>query len=972
MKNINSLFSFNPYIKKEVIYNEEQIKFITSPLENCKLIGIPGGGKTESIIGKIIYHNLINDFLVLTFSKRACNDFIDKSTKYNNTIFHKNNISTFHSLAGKIIYEILEKQSKFQDTVIVSAIDLINNYPEQILKMHEFNNLKVVFIDEAQDISFFQYQFVLTISKLTQCKIILVGDPNQNIYQFQNGSDKYLLNHANSDKYLLNHANSDKYLLNHANSDKYLLNHANSDKYLLNHANSNKYLLNHANSDKYLLNNKETEIITYSLIKNYRSTPSIINFVNYFRPWTSLTEKMVPTKTDDKKKPFVFNGYTNEIIENIINKILNSPYKKEKIAIISPVKKSKMYNNTYINTSLELFIDHLDKNNIKYINHSENNDDNIIKKNHINLFTIHGAKGLEFDQVFLINFHNTTFGIVPSEEQYKEYKYLWYVGLSRASYDLNIYIDKNKSPWNELEKCNQELYDTNDKIIFKKISFSEKIIPYCHNLNEILNNQETDNITDQVLFDLENIFKYNVTKTTFFKNSSFLSQSKEYNKLHEQFIKNIFHYHHDKNNFLDKIQNIENNIIILQERFNQGYKLLKKRYPYITYNLIKLIDLNEIKNNFSKEEEELYSFISNYLNNNYNKEFFIELEKNELSNSKRDLLKLKDNKKNHKKIIFNIFKLTVYFYELNNDIIHINNIDFHLDYLKKYIDETILYARNFREDSKKESFNSNEIIKHSKLHITTKIDLKSNNKIINIIFSKELTIKHILEILLNYHIIDNTFKKTYNLEIVNFYSGEKYEITFDKKEVNIYKLLQILSTIINKKLENIIFFYHFHTTKDTYTNKKFDIIERHFQEFNLGIIPSRGLLKPQNMPFIPFELTTLTGINKELVDNCGDTIATFNKELIEIFKYCNEPTFITHNINSYDIKIFLNNKCKCIDSKNIIKLFLNDEISEKSLVEIFFHLFKYKPKFQRSEDNVNMLMSVFNKLNITEDKIINT
>ena len=105
---------FKTCIKKEVIYNEEQIKFITSPLENCKLIGIPGGGKTESIIGKIIYHNLINDFLVLTFSKRACNDFIDKSTKYNNTIFHKNNISTFHSLAGKIIYEILEKQSNFQ------------------------------------------------------------------------------------------------------------------------------------------------------------------------------------------------------------------------------------------------------------------------------------------------------------------------------------------------------------------------------------------------------------------------------------------------------------------------------------------------------------------------------------------------------------------------------------------------------------------------------------------------------------------------------------------------------------------------------------------------------------------------------------------------------------------------------------------------------------------------------------------
>jgi len=32
--------------------------------------------------------------------------------------------------------------------------------------------------------------------------LILVGDPNQNIYQFQGGSDKFLLNHSNI-KYIL-------------------------------------------------------------------------------------------------------------------------------------------------------------------------------------------------------------------------------------------------------------------------------------------------------------------------------------------------------------------------------------------------------------------------------------------------------------------------------------------------------------------------------------------------------------------------------------------------------------------------------------------------------------------------------------------------------------------------------------------------------------------------------------------------
>ena len=61
----------------------------------------------------------------------------------------------------------------------------------------------------------------------------MIGDPNQNIYQFQNGSDQYLINHPGKN---------------------------------------------------------------FKLIKNYRSTPHIVNFINYFRPWDKLTNKMISTK----------------------------------------------------------------------------------------------------------------------------------------------------------------------------------------------------------------------------------------------------------------------------------------------------------------------------------------------------------------------------------------------------------------------------------------------------------------------------------------------------------------------------------------------------------------------------------------------------------------------------------------------------------------------------------------------------
>ena len=270
-----------PIVKVE--YNESQLNFINTKLENGKLLGIPGGGKTQSIIGKVINHFFTNEFnkttnfLILTFSRRACNDFIEKGRRQNSIYFNTRNVRTLHSLAGKIVYNILNKRAESQDTVIISATEIITK--KNMLKMEEFTNLKIIFIDEAQDISDIQYNFIMKISELLKCYVILIGDPNQNIYQFQNGSDTYLLNHPGN---------------------------------------------------------------TFSLIKNYRSTPHIVNFINEFRPWDSLTQKMVSTKSNEdilNKKPSIFIGSIEEIINDIKDKILKSTFSLEEIDIIGPDKK---------------------------------------------------------------------------------------------------------------------------------------------------------------------------------------------------------------------------------------------------------------------------------------------------------------------------------------------------------------------------------------------------------------------------------------------------------------------------------------------------------------------------------------------------------------------------------------------------------------------------------------------------------
>ena len=52
----------------DIKYNEEQKYFIKSNIEDSCLLEIPGGGKTASIIGKIIYHFEILHYFTIAFT----------------------------------------------------------------------------------------------------------------------------------------------------------------------------------------------------------------------------------------------------------------------------------------------------------------------------------------------------------------------------------------------------------------------------------------------------------------------------------------------------------------------------------------------------------------------------------------------------------------------------------------------------------------------------------------------------------------------------------------------------------------------------------------------------------------------------------------------------------------------------------------------------------------------------------------
>jgi hypothetical protein len=947
----------------KVIYNKEQLDFINSNIENCKLLGIPGGGKTQSIIGKVIHHyskkdiTSNNQFLILTFSRRACNDFITKGKKQNSKFFNRKNIKTLHSLAGKIIYKVLEKKSSSQDTIIVSCLDILEKATEKliggddntlqcaILEMPEFSNLKIIFVDEAQDISEIQYKFILKLSELiskgcttglSECKIIMIGDPNQNIYQFQNGCDRFLVNHPGK---------------------------------------------------------------TFYLLQNYRSTPHIVRLVNHFRPWESLTQIMTSTKSEDdsrNKKPVIFTGTIEEIIKDVTYKILNSTFLHEEIAIIGPVKKSKPVNDNYSNIGLSLFTNLLNNHGIKYIKHYEdtnNNEQNTteFKKipGHVNLFTVHGSKGLEFDQVFLLNFHTNTFGIVPTEEKYKEFKYLWYVGLSRAAYDLHIYIDKSKGPWNELKLCPPDLYEfeNHPPIFTKPLIFKDEIIPMYRTVTEILGSKKC--LDDALLYQLEKIFDYSVETIPIFEiPSEILHQGitnyREYSALYGHYVENIFNFYYHKKwfiipDFVIKLKKIINHTIIVPKKMIYGYKMLKMRCPFIAKDLIRLSLFSVIKNSFKKDEEILYSYLCETMNNDYESEFFIDCENDVISYSKERLLdsikklEISTEEISKEEILQHIFNITLYYYQRENETAYLWNTSFiqEMNDLEFYIDNIIEYANN-----EEEKFTFHPTFHHSKLPLVGELDMCNKNKIVDIKFSAGLNVKHVLQVFLYHHLVNIGFDKDYELELWNFHTGCKYIIKFEKTKIDVYELLKILSKAVHKKLEHMIFFYDLETTGFMYAHNKMDILERHFEEYSTGIVPSSGLLKPVDVPFIPFNIIALTGITKEQVDERGHTFQMFKREMTELFDYCTMPIFIAHNGNSFDHKILVNKNifayenCKFLDSKMIIRLFLDHPVTNKSLSDIFQHLFRFTPVVHRAESDVKMLISIFRKLGISEEKIL--
>jgi hypothetical protein len=896
--------------------DEHQLNFINNRnIENSILIGNPGCGKTKTILDFVFKKSSKStDFLILTYSKKAQVDLINKGRQIS-TRFNIYNIKTIHSLAATILNNLFNKTSSNINTIILATFKTIADKDISVVSC--LKNCKFIIIDEAQDVNENQYNLVKLISTKLNIPLILVGDPNQNIYQFQGGSDKFLLNHSN-----------------------------------------NKYIL----------------------VNNYRSTNQIINFCNYLRPHNDLPS-MICKNNKDNNKPLIYINSLDNIIEHILNEINKNDYKLHEIAIIGSVKLSK--NNRSI--GLQLICNVLHQNNINYIKYFKD-DDNInydnnekieIKENYINILTCHSSKGLEFKKVLVINYHLTSFSKIPTEYEYNNFKYMWYVAFTRAIETLIIYTDETKSIFPVIKEVPKDCYDLiSNKPLKIEEKFAPELEPLYFPIVDTINNNKYFN--ENNFYKFETLYKYDLIEEKIFDiDKNEIYEFNEYSKLYGSFFEELFTFYWYKNNksiqdFINiAINKLENTVNISNKedynKYNYAIITLRNKGIICYNNFLHITNIN--KDKLTKEENEFIRFCrANICYPTHIIKIIISLYTCEYNKAK--LIGLYNNLLEENEPEKTLFNIAIYLYQFENECLRILDFDFNNNYnsIKHYFDKISVLTID-KPNYKFQIFNSNDYIK---LHGIIDI-LDNNDTIIELKFSNNINIKHILQVLLynnNYF-----FKKA--MVIYNLKTGIKYTIIFN---TNLWKFNCFLCDILEIKMNNNIFILDIETntinTDDDFTEpQNTEIIDRYIHEYNFNSTISNGLIKNKH------KLTTshITKIYDNDLLNADENYSIFKEDINNLFKYCQNPIFIAHNGKRFDFPILeyhnilnkTNYNFKIIDTLYLFRLHINDYNGSNKLIELHNTICKKDIiQLHRAKEDVILLINIFNTLNYTTEDFL--
>lgn len=435
--------------------------------------------------------------------KKNIYNIINKSTNYYpidfKLILNKFNMEKYYNIINKI-YKIFIKKKKLEKIIDFNDLMILFCNFLSTDKSTEFKNqIKYIFFDEYQDINPIQ-NYILSLFK-NKSNIMVVGDDAQSIYSFRGSSIQCILdfptNFLPNKKYILDvNYRSTPAIVNYCqniikkNINQYEKNITSNqseegplpiikqfksyeDQYLciINDIKNKNY------SDIVILarKNESLDKIEMLLLNNNIPVVKLAGQSLLDRPYIKDFIAFIIILYNQKstihwKRILSLICINNDIIDksnNIYQTLLE--LSNEKTEIKQLIDTIKLINNTYADLDkAKLIIKYLEK---LWLNKYNTKDLNIILlylQNHpcslkeliekiflntnlisnnegVCLSTIHGAKGLEWSNVYIIDVNSNDFPNMKHQIDIEEERRLFYVACSRAKKYLTISYHGNKS-----------------------------------------------------------------------------------------------------------------------------------------------------------------------------------------------------------------------------------------------------------------------------------------------------------------------------------------------------------------------------------------------------------------------------------------------------------------------------------------------------------------------------------------------
>ena len=427
--------------------SKRQMEIISDKDSSCIVVAAgPGSGKTLVLVHKLASLLLLEDvkheqLLMLTFSRAAATEFKQRLMKLIGNAAHFVEIKTFHSYC----FDLLGRIGNLEEAknIVGKAADMIHQGEVEPNKIGK----TVLVIDEAQDMGSEEYALVKALMDNNEdMRVIIVGDDDQNIYEFRGSNSRYMFQlsqsphsrliemteNYRSTRHLVNFANWFARNINHRMKNMPILSMRTEDGWVgvTRHSSENMYLplaneLIHQRREGttcVLTQTNEEAVIMAAFLQNQGINSKLIQSMDGFRFWKMAEMRyflkcidkwvdtpLIPERLWEKAKHETFSKYNGSSSLTYVKRCIEL-FEQTNRTIYTSDFKDFVYES-----SLEDFCD--------------------VTGADVVVSTIHKAKGREFDDVYMLitdNYHKHKNDTLTRR---------YYVGITRAKKRLFIHTN---------------------------------------------------------------------------------------------------------------------------------------------------------------------------------------------------------------------------------------------------------------------------------------------------------------------------------------------------------------------------------------------------------------------------------------------------------------------------------------------------------------------------------------------------